>query len=607
MQDNVILGSIGHIDHGKTSLIAALNGFWGDEREDEQKRGITLDLSFSNLSNGIKNIAFIDVPGHERLVKNMIAGAFGIDYALLVIASNEGIKPQTLEHLKITYLLGIKEFLVILTKTDLASKNTIAALKLQIKELFSHYNLNYSIFECSIYDNASIQALKEALFLLPKKLHRDLGYFRYYIDRAFAIKGSGCVVSGTLLDGNLNVEQKIWCCNLQKSLGIKNIQSHNAFIKEAKSGQRIAINLAGISHNALKRGYLLTKKGYLRGFNAVEVCLDLHENVTHNNEVLVFIGSLKCKGKVLFLKNHPKYATLKCDRAIFSAFGERFILRDENKTLGGGKILSPIGDPMKKKQKLAFLESLDKEDFKTAFSILLSAHKKGFGLISAMQRFGIPQSEAINIASEIQDCFVSTKHLVAYGKQTEQILEKIIHNILDKNPNALLSPALLSQKHAWIVEDFAKMVLETMHQRGLLNKEESFYISLSFKENIQDYLYKSIYETLQMQGFEPIAPYNLYESLDIDRATGNLVLKQLTREKKVIRLNHKLFISAQSLSQLLALMRKILQDEGYLELNNLKNHLNLSRKYLITYLDYLDSFSDIINKEGRRFKKDQLC
>ena len=142
MQDNVILGSIGHIDHGKTSLIAALNGFWGDEREDEQKRGITLDLSFSNLSNGIKNIAFIDVPGHERLVKNMIAGAFGIDYALLVIASNEGIKPQTLEHLKITYLLGIKEFLVILTKTDLASKNTIAALKLQIKELLSHYNLN---------------------------------------------------------------------------------------------------------------------------------------------------------------------------------------------------------------------------------------------------------------------------------------------------------------------------------------------------------------------------------------------------------------------------------------------------------------------------------
>ncbi|TLE15599.1 selenocysteine-specific translation elongation factor [Helicobacter apodemus] len=607
MQDNVILGSIGHIDHGKTSLIAALNGFWGDEREDEQKRGITLDLSFSNLSNGIKNIAFIDVPGHERLVKNMIAGAFGIDYALLVIASNEGIKPQTLEHLKITYLLGIKEFLVILTKTDLASKNTIAAIKLQIKELFSHYNLNYSIFECSIYDNASIQALKEALFLLPKKLHRDLGCFRYYIDRAFAIKGSGCVVSGTLLDGNLNVEQKIWCCNLQKSLGIKNIQSHNAFIKEAKSGQRIAINLAGISHNALKRGYLLTKKGYLRGFNAVEVCLDLHENITHNSEVLVFIGSLKCKGKVLFLKNHPKYATLKCDRAIFSAFGERFILRDENKTLGGGKILSPIGDPMKKKQKLAFLESLDKEDFKTAFSILLSAHKKGFGLISTMQRFGIPQSEAINIASEIQDCFVSTKHLVAYGKQTEQILEKIIHNILDKNPNALLSPALLSQKHAWIVEDFAKMVLETMHQRGLLNKEESFYISLSFKENIQDYLYKSIYETLQMQGFEPIAPYNLYESLDIDRATGNLVLKQLTREKKVIRLNHKLFISAQSLSQLLALMRKILQDEGYLELNNLKNHLNLSRKYLITYLDYLDSFSDIINKEGRRFKKDQLC
>ncbi|MDE5603029.1 MAG: selenocysteine-specific translation elongation factor, partial [Helicobacter sp.] len=542
MQDNLILGSIGHIDHGKTSLIAALNGFWGDEREEEKKRGITLDLSFSNLSNGDRNIAFIDVPGHEKLIKNMIAGAFGIDYALLVIASNEGIKPQTLEHLRITHLLGIEDFLIVLTKKDLVSKDAITTLKGEIKELFSHYNLKYRIFECSIYDSHSIQTLKEALFLLPKKIHRDLGCFRYYIDRAFAIKGSGCVVSGTLLDGSLNFNQKIWCCNLKKPLGIKNIQCHNTFMQEAKSGQRVAINLSGVSHNDLKRGYLLTKKGYLRGFNTVEVCLDLYEDIAHNSEVLVFIGSLKCKGRILFLKNHQKYATLKCNTPIFSIFDERFILRDEHKTLGGGRILSPIADPMNKRQKLAFLECLDKKDLKTAFIILLQAHKKGLGLISAMQRFGIQQSEAINIALQIQDCFVSEKYLIAYSQQTQQILEKIIQQILEKNPNALLSPALLSQKQSWIVEDFAKMVLERMHQKQLLKKQESFYISLNFKENIHDYLYKSIYQTLQIQGFEPIAPYNLYESLDIDRATGDLVLKQLTKEKKIIRLNHKLFI-----------------------------------------------------------------
>ncbi|WP_104721749.1 selenocysteine-specific translation elongation factor [Helicobacter mesocricetorum] len=606
-RENLIIGVIGHIDHGKTSLIAALNGFWGDEREEEKKRGITLDLSFSNLSNGDKNIAFIDVPGHEKLVKNMIAGAFGVDYVLLVIASNEGIKPQTLEHLRITHLLGIKEFLVVLTKTDLANKNEIATLKLAIKELFSPYRLQYKIFESSICDSHSIQTLKEALFLLPKKLHRDLGCFRYYIDRAFAIKGSGCVVSGTLLDGDLSVGQKIWCCNLQKPLGIKNIQCHNTSLQEAKSGQRVAINLSGISHNELKRGFLLTKKGYLRGFNGVEVCLELYENVAHNSEVLVFIGALKCKARILFLKSHQRFATLKCEIPIFSVFNERFILRDENKTLGGGRILSPIGDPMNKNQKLAFLESLDKGDFKESFEILLQAHKKGFGLISAMQRFGISQKEAIKIASQIQDCFVSEKHLVAYCQQTQKILEKMIQKILEKNPNALLSPALLSQKQSWITEDFAKVVLEKMHQKQLLHKNESFYVSLNFQENIQDYLYKSIYQTLQTQGFEPIAPYNLYESLDLDRATGDLVLKQLTKEKKIIRLNHKLFITTQSLSQILTLMRKILQDEGYLEFNNFKNHLNLSRKYLIAYLDYLDSFGDIINKEGRRFKKDQLC
>ena len=151
MQDNLIIGVMGHIDHGKTSLIRALNGFWGDERSDERERGITLDLSFSNLSNGEKNIAFIDVPGHEKLVKNMIAGAFGLDYAMLVVSANEGIMPQTLEHLKISSLLGIHNFLVVLSKIDLVDKKRIQELKQEIKQCFAGFeSLKYQIFEVSI-------------------------------------------------------------------------------------------------------------------------------------------------------------------------------------------------------------------------------------------------------------------------------------------------------------------------------------------------------------------------------------------------------------------------------------------------------------------------
>ncbi len=603
MQDNLILGVMGHIDHGKTSLVRALNGFWGDERKDEKERGITLDLSFSNLSNGERNIAFIDVPGHEKLVKNMIAGAFGLDYGMLVIAANDGIMPQTLEHLRIASLLGISDFVVVISKVDLADKAEIVALKEQIQNLFSQFNtLKYQIFEVSLYDEASVENLKRALFELPKKLHRDLGFFRYYIDRIFVIKGSGCVVSGTLLDGNLTCDQKAWCCNLDRLVGIKNIQCHGEFVNEAKSGQRVALNLSGVSHHELKRGDLLSKKGYLRGFDRVEVALEMFVEIPHNAEVNFFIGALKMPCRVLFLDKN--YATLKLKNLIYSIFNERFILRDDKQTLGGGRVLSPIIDPMKKSQKLEFLKMLDKGNLKGAFEILLQAHKKGFGLISASQRFGISQLEALSIAKEILQCFVSEKNLVVYPKKAEELLREIILVILQKNPNALLSSALLCQKQSWVANDFAQSLLDKLLKEGVLQKNDSFYVSPQAKiGKIEDYLYRTIYTLLQSQGFEPMAPYNLYDSLDIDRKSGDEVFKKLTREKKIVRLNHKLFICTQALTQLLEAMREIIKNEGYLDLNNFKAHFNLSRKYLIAYLDYLDSFGDILNTNGKRTLK----
>lgn len=603
MQDNLILGVMGHIDHGKTSLVRALNGFWGDERREEQERGITLDLSFSNLSNGERNIAFIDVPGHEKLVKNMIAGAFGLDYAMLVVGANEGIMPQTLEHLGISSLLGISDFVVVLSKVDLVDGARISELKKQIQDLFAKFKgLNYRIFEVSIHNKASVENLKNALFTLPKKIHRDLGFFRYYIDRIFVVKGSGCVVSGTLLDGSLTNKEKVWCCNSSRLLGIKNIQCHGEFVNEAKSGQRVALNLSGISHNELKRGDLLTKKGYLRGFDRVEVVLETFIEIPHNAEVNFFIGALRLPCRVLLLGE--KYATLKFKSPIYSIFNERFILRDDKQTLGGGRILSPIADPMKKSQKLEFLGLLDKGDLKGAFEILLQAHKRGFGLISASQRFGIAQSEALEIARKIPQCFVSEKDLVVYPKAAELLLRGIILAILQKNSNALLSAALLCQKQSWVANDFAQSLLEQLTKEGVLCQKDSFFVSPKSEiGEIGDYLYRTIYTLLQNQGFEPMAPYNLYDSLDIDRKSGDSVYKKLTKEKKIVRLNHKLFICTHALTQLLERMRGIIKSEGYLDLNNFKKHFNLSRKYLIAYLDYLDSFSDIVNTNGKRTLK----
>lgn len=608
MQENLIIGTMGHIDHGKTSLIAAMNGFWGDSFAQEKERGITLDLSFSNLSQNQKNISFIDMPGHEKLVKNMIAGAFGIDYAMLLIAANEGIMPQTIEHLRIAYLLGIDDFIVVLSKSDLVSLEKIEQLQNEIQELFGKFSsLRFQILSCSIYDKQSIETLKTKLLKLPKKSHRDLGFFRYYIDRVFVIKGAGCVVSGTLMDGDLSVDEKIWCAQLGRMLGIKNLQVHGQTQSIAPNGARVAINLSGVSHQELKRGDLLTKKGYLRGFDSVEVEICAFESIEHNSKIQLFLGALRCVARILFLDKDKKFATLKTSIPIFGIFNEKFILRDDRQTLGGGRILSPIIDPMKKSQKLKYLELLSKGDLRGAFAILLLAHKKGFGLISAIQRFSISQSQALEIASTIPECFVCAKELIVYPKIAREMVKGIIFKIFSKNPNALLSAALLSQKQSWVAEELAKSVLDEMLEKNELNKIDSFYVSpknvlglSSNTEEIANYFYKTIYETLRSQEFQPIAPYNLYDELDIDRQTGDSVFKRLTHEKKILRLNHKLFICSDVLARLLELMRGIIKKEGYLDLSNFKAHLNLSRKYLIAYLDYLDSFKDIVNTDGKR-------
>ncbi|CAM2895777.1 selenocysteine-specific translation elongation factor [Helicobacter burdigaliensis] len=609
MQDNLIIGTMGHIDHGKTSLIASLNGFFGDELKEEKERGITLDLSFSNLTFKDRNIAFIDVPGHEKLVKNMIAGAFGIDYALLVIAGNEGIMPQTLEHFKIAKILGIKDFLVVITKADLVSKATLESLKEEVKKLFLDFkDATFSILTFSIYDKQSVQSLKEALYNLKKKDKKELEYFRYYIDRAFSIKGAGCVVSGTLLDGSLNLEDKIWCCDLNRALGIKSIQNHNQSVQSAKPGQRIALNLSGVNANELKRGDLLSKKGYLRSFDILEAKLELFAPLEHNSSVQLYMGALRTECRVLFLDKEQNLATLKLDKPIFSVFGQKFILRDDKQTLGGGSVLAPIADPLKKSQKLEFLNALKENDLESAFKIMLQAHKKGFGIISTMQRFGVSQNKALEIASKIQDIFIDSKELILYPSSSKKIVENIILKILEKNKNALLSASLISQKQSWISKSFAQSILDFLEEKGTLRKAESFYVGKEFKaKNVKDYLYEQIFEKIKNQGYEPIAPYNLYDLLDIDRQSGDEVYKKLTKEKKILRLSHKLFIEANALSQLLEKMRQIIKDEGYLDLNNFKNHFNLSRKYLITYLDYLDSFEDICNTNGKRTFKGKIC
>lgn len=603
---NIIIGTAGHIDHGKTALIKALNGYEGDSTNEEKQRGITIDLSFSNLSRGQQNIAFIDVPGHEKLIKNMIAGAFSFDYVMLVISASEGIMPQTIEHIQIINLLNIKNLIVTITKKDLVTPDELLIQKENILKFLSKFDFEIQfVHEVSVFDEKSISKLKDSLFTIKNTNKEEENFFRYYVDRVFSPKGIGTVVTGTVLGKKLELNEKVFICEAQKESKIKNIQVHNENVLEANISNRTALNLQGINANQINRGDLITKKGHVRGFDSIDVsfkCLQ-GKTLNHNKSYTLFIGAKKIEVKVLLFNTienaEEGYATIKADENLFTIFGEKFILRSSNETISGGKVLNPIIDPMKKNQKKYLLECLDSGDFISAYKTLLEAHKKGLGIISSTQRFALSHEEAISFAKQLDDVFVDENQLVIYPNATKDYIKEFIRNIYIKNQYALLSNASIALRLKWASTLFIQKALDDLENENFLVKENNLYKNANIKEDFAKNLEDTFMSRLRQEDITPTAPYNIYDDLDLDRKLGDDILKSLTAKKQVIRLQHNLFIHFESLNKLIKEMKKIIKEDGYIEIANFKEKYPLSRKYLVTYLDYLDNQSDI-TKEGNK-------
>jgi len=603
---NIIIGTAGHIDHGKTALIRALNGYEGDTTNEEKQRGITIDLSFSNLSKGQQNIAFIDVPGHEKLVKNMIAGAFGFDYVMLVVSAAEGIMPQTVEHIEIINLLGLKDIIVTITKKDLVSEDELETSKAKILEFLNEFDFNIIFCESvSVYDDKSIEKLKNKLFTIKNSNKQEENFFRYYVDRVFSPKGIGTVVTGTVLGQKCELNEKIFVCQAQKESKIKNIQVHNENVLEANISNRAAINLAGINANKISKGDLITKKGYLRGFDMIDISFKALKDKTlsHNKSYSLFIGSKKIEAKVLLFDSTTSleegFATIKANEKLYCTFGEKIILRQGNHTIAGGKVLNPIVDPMKKNQKKDLLDALNKEDFASAYNQLLKAHKKGLGLISSTQRFALSHDKAIEFSKNMENVFIDEKELVIYPIETKDTIIEFIKDIYKKNDYALLSSASIKLRLKWASEAFIQSALDTLEEEGFLVKENNLYKNANIKEDFAKNLETIFLDRLKQEDITPTAPYNIYDDLDLDRKLGDDILKALTSKKHVIRLQHNLFIHSESLNKIISEMKDIIKNDGYIEISNFKEKYPLSRKYLITYLDYLDNFSNI-KKDGHK-------
>lgn len=353
--EHIIIGTAGHIDHGKTSLVKALTGIDTDRLPEEKKRGLTIDLGFAYLDlDSNRRVSVVDVPGHERFVKNMLAGATSINLILFVIAADDGVMPQTIEHLEIINLLGIKHGIIALTKKDLVTDEWLAIVQDDVKNILTGTTLEHAlIIPVSVVTGEGIEACKSTIrgLLTQIRTQSSIRVFRMPIDRSFTISGYGCVVTGPVMGGQVSVEDEIEILPTKKVLRVRGIEVTGERVNTAFAGQRAAINLSGIKSTEIQRGYELSIPGYLQPTNIVDASLRLIRSAKNpfknRTRIRFHINTSEVMGRVILLDRdalkpgEEALCQFLLENFITIEREDRFIIRSYSPayTIGGGKVL----------------------------------------------------------------------------------------------------------------------------------------------------------------------------------------------------------------------------------------------------------------------------
>jgi selenocysteine-specific elongation factor len=408
----MIIATAGHIDHGKTLLVKALTGIDADRLPEEKKRGMTLDLGFAytDLANGAR-LGFIDVPGHERLVHNMLAGVTGIDCALLVVAADDGPMPQTREHLAILDILGVSRGLVALTKIDRVPEDRVHEVEDEIAAMLADSSLaSAPIFPVSAVTNTGIDALSAKITALSEDVQNKAegGHFRLAVDRVFTVAGAGLVVTGTAFSGQVNREDRLWIAGFDTQARVRGIHANNAESETGRAGDRLAINLAGIDKGDIARGDWLVADPGLRLYKKLDVRLrviaDARRPLRHWTPVHMHLGAKNVTGRVAVLgadaiePGESALAQLVLDEAVGACAHDRFVIRDQSAqiTLGGGHVIDlfPPRRGRARADRLAMLDALDTEDHVQALSGALALADTGLNLTAFLATRNLNEAEA---------------------------------------------------------------------------------------------------------------------------------------------------------------------------------------------------------------------
>ena len=615
---HIIVGTAGHIDHGKSALVEALTGTNPDRLEEEKRRGITIDLGFAFLQLQGVRLGLVDVPGHERFVRNMLAGVGGIDLVLLVVAADESIKPQTREHFDICRLLGIPRGIIAITKSDLVDADMLGLVRLEIEEFVRGSFLEGApIVSVSARTGAGLDQLRQQLVRLgesvPVKDARQ--HFRLPIDRAFAMKGFGTVVTGTLISGAVQAEDEVELLPSHKVLRVRGLHSGGERIDRAMAGQRTALNLAGIEREEIERGMVLVPA---RVFDITErldariALLGSGKPLKNRARVHFHQGTAEAIAEVILLDGSNQlaagksaFAQLRLDKPVLVLPGDRFILRQFSPvvTVGGGTVLDARAPRHKRKDGAVapFLEIWEGGQRPEILGALVESTARGLTYAEIVARTGWTDAEGRVAAQELAAekrvrILVAERTLVASTQvlaNCAAAIRKAVEAFHRANP---LVPGIPKQELRARGGDARPEIFEAalndlvkagaLAMTGELVREAGREIELSSEEARAKEL---IEREFARAGLTVPELASVLAKLPVDAPRAQKILQILLREKVLVKIAKDLVFHRSALARLHEMLTKYRKERGErLPITAFKELTGVTRKYAIPLLEHLD-------------------
>lgn len=627
---NIIVGTAGHIDHGKTTLIKALTGRNTDRWEEEQRRGITIDLGFTyfDLKNGDR-VGIIDVPGHEKFINNMVAGVVGMDLVLLVVAADEGIMPQTREHMDILGLLGIKKSILVINKCDLVDEEWLELVEEEIQEeLEGTFLEGAPVVKVSAASGQGLDELTDTIqqLMSDEVVAKDTQTIpRLPIDRAFTLSGFGTIITGTLISGTITREDVLEMYPIGKECKIRNIQVHGQNQDKCYAGQRVAINLSNVKKKEIRRGCVLAPKNSMKNTDLLDVKLKVLEDsmriLTNHERLHLYTGTSEILCRAVLLDKEQigpgeeGLVQLRLEEEIAVKRGDRFVVRfySPMETIGGGIVLEP--NPVRKKRFDAqAIEELKKKESGSLGDVMeLQIKEHGDTMITLAELAKVMAHSVDELKEYLEELeesgtifvFPMKKDTYLWHRDSEFAVRQKIEETLQKYHSE--HPYRYGMKKAEIHNTFLKKIkpnifdayIERMTGENVYGRREE-YLSLPGYEVPKDAMYlqteKLIEDTFEKAGYDFVR-FSEIDFGKIPRQTAEDVVLMMIDEGKVLRINEEMFTMKHLMDEAKEKIQNHLKEENLITIAQVRDMFSTSRKSAKPILEYMDSIK-VTKKTG---------